>query len=96
MLLVHLMSAGRLRYLTFGEKRPETPAFRLQFQGGAELILTEAGKKKPAGAWLWSPEAAEAELATSGPRRMSSAPSNSARSSRASRAAGTCSCETSG
>ena len=34
-LLVHLMTAGRLRYVTFGEKRPKTPAFRLQFQGGA-------------------------------------------------------------
>jgi formamidopyrimidine-DNA glycosylase len=66
-LLVHLMTAGRLRYVTFGEKRPKTPAFRLQFQGGAELILTEAGKKKRAGVWLLSPEAAEAELAHLGP-----------------------------
>jgi formamidopyrimidine-DNA glycosylase len=66
-LLVHLMTAGRLRYLTFGEKRPKTPAFRLQFQGGAELILTEAGKKKRAGVWLLTPEAAEAELAHLGP-----------------------------
>ena len=66
-LLVHLMTAGRLRYVTFGEKRPKTPAFRLQFQGGAELILTEAGKKKRAGVWLVTPEAAEAELAHLGP-----------------------------
>src|SRR5215218_6923241 len=43
-LLVHLMTAGRLRYLLPGEKRPKTPAFRLRFQGGTKLILTEAGK----------------------------------------------------
>src|SRR3954470_7725125 len=42
-LLVHLMTAGRLRYLDAGEKRPKSPAFRLRFQGGAELVLTEAG-----------------------------------------------------
>jgi formamidopyrimidine-DNA glycosylase len=66
-LLVHLMTAGRLRYVTFGEKRPKTPAFRLQFQGGAELILTEAGKKKRAGVWLLTPAATQAELAHLGP-----------------------------
>src|ERR671939_555578 len=36
-LMVHLMSAGRLRYLAPGEKGPKTPAFRLRFQGDAEL-----------------------------------------------------------
>jgi formamidopyrimidine-DNA glycosylase len=66
-LLVHLMTAGRLRYLTAGEQRPKSPAFRLGFQGGAELVLTEAGKKKRAGVWLLTPEAAEAELAHLGP-----------------------------
>ena len=66
-LLVHLMTAGRLRYVSFGEKRPKTPAFRLQFEGGAELILTEAGKKKRAGVWLLTPAAAQAELAHLGP-----------------------------
>src|SRR5215217_7980108 len=66
-LLVHLMSAGRLRYVTFGEKRPKTPAFRLLFQGGAELILTEAGKKKRAGVWLLTPDAVELELGHLGP-----------------------------
>ena len=30
-LMVHLMSAGRLRYLRAGEKGPKTPAFRLRF-----------------------------------------------------------------
>src|SRR5712671_6169819 len=45
-LMVHLMTAGRLKYLRAGEKGPKTPAFRLAFQGGAELVLTEASKKK--------------------------------------------------
>jgi formamidopyrimidine-DNA glycosylase len=66
-LLVHLMTAGRLRYLVAGEKGPKAPAFRLGFQGGAELVLTEAGKKKRAGVWLLTPEAVEAELLHLGP-----------------------------
>jgi formamidopyrimidine-DNA glycosylase len=69
-LLVHLMTAGRLRYLVPGEKGPKTPAFRLRFEGGAELVLTEAGSKKRAGVWLLSPEAAEAELAHLGPEAL--------------------------
>src|SRR3954451_10543496 len=69
-LLVHLMTAGRLRYLGAGEKRPKSPAFRLAFDGGAELILTEAGKKKRAGVWLLTPEAAEEELAHLGPEAL--------------------------
>jgi formamidopyrimidine-DNA glycosylase len=66
-LLVHLMTAGRLRYLRAGERGPKTPAFRLLFEGGAQLVLTEAGPKKRAGVWLLTPEAAEAELAHLGP-----------------------------
>src|SRR5205814_5524224 len=66
-LLVHLMSAGRIRYLLAGEKGPKAPAFRLRFQGGGELVLTEAGAKKRAGVWLLAPEEAEAELAHLGP-----------------------------
>src|SRR5216110_2898729 len=69
-LLVHLMTAGRLRYLTAGEKGPKTPAFRLRFEGGAELVLTEASKKKAAGVWLLHPEQAEAELAHLGPEAL--------------------------
>src|SRR5207247_10223216 len=48
-LLVHLMTAGRLRYLTAGGKGPKTPAFRLRFEGGAEPVLTGAGSKKGPG-----------------------------------------------
>ena len=73
-LLVHLMTAGRLRYLQAGEKGPKTPAFRLRFQGGAELVLTEAGKKKRAGVWLLTPEQAEAELAHLGPEALGLGP----------------------
>jgi formamidopyrimidine-DNA glycosylase len=68
--LLHLMSAGRLRYLAAGEAGPKTPAFRLRFQGGGELVLTEAGPKKRAGVWLLTPEAAEAELAHLGPEAL--------------------------
>jgi len=69
-LLVHLMSAGRVRYLQAGEKGPKTPAFRLRFQGGGELVLTEGGPKKRAGVWLLSPEAAAAELEHLGPEAL--------------------------
>src|SRR6266516_2897290 len=53
--LVHLMTAGRLKYLKAGEAGPKTPAFQLVFEGGARLVLTEAGAKKRAGVWLLSP-----------------------------------------
>ena len=66
-LLVHLMTAGRLKYLRPGEKGPKSPAFRLRFVDGAELVLTEAGSKKRAGVWLLRPDAVEAELAHLGP-----------------------------
>src|SRR6266516_3038750 len=69
-LLVHLMTAGRLKYLRAGEKGPKTPAFRLQFEGGAQLVLTEAGSKKRAGVWLLAPEQAEEELAHLGPEAL--------------------------
>jgi formamidopyrimidine-DNA glycosylase len=69
-LMVHLMSAGRLRYLRGGEKGPKTPAFRLRFQGGGELVLTEAGSKKRAGVWLLTPEQVDEELAHLGPEAL--------------------------
>src|SRR6185437_244528 len=69
-LMVHLMSAGRLRYLRSGEEGPKTPAFRLLFEGGGQLVLTEGGPKKRAGVWLLTPEAAEAELAHLGPEAL--------------------------
>ena len=73
-LRVHLMSAGRLRYLAAGAKGPKTPMFRLRFVGGAELVLTEAGKKKRAGVWLVTPEQLAADLAHLGPDALGLAP----------------------
>ena len=69
-LLVHLMTAGRLRYVPPGGTGPKTPAFRLEFAGGGQLVLTESGRKKRAGVWLLTPEAAEAELAHLGPEAL--------------------------
>jgi formamidopyrimidine-DNA glycosylase len=66
-LRVHLMSAGRLRYLRPGAKGPKTPMFRLRFADGGELVLTEAGSKKRAGVWLVTPERLEDDLAHLGP-----------------------------
>src|SRR2546425_2016367 len=68
--LVHLMTAGRLRFLRAGEAGPKTPAFRLAFQDGSQLVLTEAGAKKRAGVWLLNPEEAERELAHLGPEAL--------------------------
>jgi formamidopyrimidine-DNA glycosylase len=70
-LRVHLMSAGRLRYLAPEAKGPKTPMFRLRFEGGAELVLTEAGKKKRAGVWLVTPEQLDADLSHLGPDALS-------------------------
>src|SRR3954447_20995563 len=40
-LMVHLMTSGRLKTLLAGETGPKTPAFKLEFAGGSKLILTE-------------------------------------------------------
>ena len=64
---VHLMSAGRLRLLRHGDKQPKTPAFRLSFEDGSSLVLTEAGAKKRAKVGLYRPEAIDEELAHLGP-----------------------------
>src|SRR3954453_23759422 len=47
--LVPLMTAGPPEELPFGEAGPKTPPFQLVFEGGARLVLTEAGAKKRAG-----------------------------------------------
>jgi formamidopyrimidine-DNA glycosylase len=69
-LMVHLMSAGRLRYLRAGEDGPKAPAFQLRFEGGGRLLLTEAGKKKRAGVWLMTPEQVADDLAYLGPEAL--------------------------
>ncbi len=66
-LRVHLMSAGRLRYLAPGKRGPAKPMFRVGFADGGELVLTEAGKKKRAGVWLLTTGTLEGELAHLGP-----------------------------
>jgi formamidopyrimidine-DNA glycosylase len=65
--LVHLMSAGRLKYIPAGGKGSKAPMFRLRFVDGGELQLTEAGSKKRAGVWLLRPDDLAAELAHLGP-----------------------------
>jgi len=64
---VHLMSAGRIRFLEPGAKGPKTPAFRLRLEDGGELVLTEGGPKKRARVGLYRPADIEAELAHLGP-----------------------------
>ena len=64
---VHLMSAGRIRFLEPGAKGPKTPAFRLRLKDGGELILTEGGPKKRARVGVYRPDELEAELAHLGP-----------------------------
>jgi formamidopyrimidine-DNA glycosylase len=66
-LMVHLMSAGRLKYIPAGAKGAKTPMFRLRFSDGGELQLTEAGSKKRAGVWLLRPDDVREELAYLGP-----------------------------
>jgi formamidopyrimidine-DNA glycosylase len=66
-LMVHLMSAGRLRYVPAGGKGAKTPVFRVRFADGGELQLTEAGSKRRAGVWLLTPAALVDELAHLGP-----------------------------
>ncbi len=67
MLRIHLMSAGRIRFLPPGGKGPKMPMFRMRFVGGGELLLTEGGRKKRAGVWLTTPEQVDADLAHLGP-----------------------------
>jgi formamidopyrimidine-DNA glycosylase len=73
-LLLHMMSAGRIKYLAAGAKGPKSPAFQLEFQGGARLVMTEGGPKKRAGAWLLSPDEAEAEVEHLGPEALGLGP----------------------
>jgi formamidopyrimidine-DNA glycosylase len=71
---IHLMSAGRMRYLEPGAKGPKTPAFRLSFQGGGSIVLTEAGAKKRAKVGLYRPDDLDAELAHLGPEALGLGP----------------------
>ena len=66
-LVTHPMSPGRLAYLGPGKSAPKASAFRLGFENGARLVLTEAGAKKRAGIWLLRPDQVDAELGYLGP-----------------------------
>jgi len=66
-LVIHLMTSGRLKFLRAGDKGPKVPAFAVEFEGGSKLVLTENARRKRAGVWLLTPEAAEAEVAHLGP-----------------------------
>jgi formamidopyrimidine-DNA glycosylase len=69
-LLVHLMTSGRLKFLGAGERAPKQPAFALEFVGGSKLILTENARRKQAGVWLFTPAQADAELGHLGPEAL--------------------------
>jgi formamidopyrimidine-DNA glycosylase len=69
-LLIHLMTSGRLKTLKAGEAAPKQPAFALEFAGGSKLILTENARRKQAGVWLYTPEQAAAELEHLGPEAL--------------------------
>lgn len=67
---VHLMAAGRLRLVAEEAKGPKTPAFRLAFENGNALVLTESGAKKRARVGVYRPKEIEAELAHLGPEAL--------------------------
>ena len=69
-LLVHLMTSGRLKSLRAGESGPKTPAFALEFTGGSKLVLTENARRKRAGVWLLTPDQARQELEHLGPEAL--------------------------
>jgi formamidopyrimidine-DNA glycosylase len=69
-LLIHLMTSGRLKLLQPGDSAPKQPAFALAFVGGSKLILTENARRKQAGVWLYTPEQAEHELQHLGPEAL--------------------------
>jgi formamidopyrimidine-DNA glycosylase len=61
------MTSGRLK---LADKLPKQPAFALKFEDGTHLILTENARRKRAGVWLLTPEAAEQEVAHLGPEAL--------------------------
>jgi len=66
-LMVHLMSAGRLKYVPPNGQGAKTPMFRVRFPDGGELKLPDAGSQKRAGRWPLRPDALGRELAHLGP-----------------------------
>ena len=66
-LMVHLMSAGKL---ALAQKHTRSAVLVVGFESGTELVMTEGGSKRRAGAWLLSPQALEQELAHIGPEPL--------------------------
>ena len=67
-LRIHLMSAGRIRYLPPGAKGPKTPAFRLALRGRRRSSCSPRPARRSAPAsGSTTPEQLEAELAHLGP-----------------------------
>jgi formamidopyrimidine-DNA glycosylase len=69
-LLVHLMTSGRLKTLDPGAAAPKQPAFAVAFTDGSKLILSENARRKQAGVWLFTPEQAAQELEHLGPEAL--------------------------
>ena len=66
-LMIHLMSAGRL---AVGPGHPKSSVLAVRFEDDTELAMTEAGRKRRAGAWLLTPEAVAEQLAHIGPEPL--------------------------
>jgi formamidopyrimidine-DNA glycosylase len=69
-LLIPLMTSGRLKTLGPGAAAPKQPAFALAFTDGSKLILSENARRKQAGVWLYTPEQAAQELEHLGPEAL--------------------------
>jgi formamidopyrimidine-DNA glycosylase len=65
--MVHLMSAGRL---AVGPGHPKSSVLAVRFEDDTELAMSEAGRKRRAGAWLLTPEAVAEQLAHIGPEPL--------------------------
>ena len=66
-LMVHLMSAGRLAVT---DRHTRSAVLVIEFESGRELVLSESGSKRRAGAWLLPAAALAAELGHLGPEPL--------------------------
>ena len=66
-LMVHLMSAGRL---AVGPGHPKSAVLAVRFEDDTELAMSEAGRKRRAGAWILTPQAVAEQLAHIGPEPL--------------------------
>ena len=66
-LMVHLMSSGNL---VIAHKHTRSAVLVSGFESGTELVMTEGGSKRRAGAWLLAPAALQQELAHIGPEPL--------------------------